>query len=168
MNTEASRFYLFASPAGTPTESRETVFYEVVGEPSAKSLCALFTKEYGNKSGSPLFHYKAAASMPPEEQILLDEALRDVDVYDEPDRFVYDPPPPKELHLRAQYAVRAKGWEDLIQERAAPPSGNAVQSKPGVHVMSDDKRQLLKTIAGRLTTRPRHHSWLSQEAARGR
>jgi hypothetical protein len=131
MSMETARFYLFASPAGTPTESPETVFYEVGVESTAKSLCALFSKEYSDKSGGPLFHYKAAISIPPEEQILLDEALRDVDVYDEPDRFVYDPPPPKELHLRAQYAVRARGWEELVAKRTECDGQAAPSENPG-------------------------------------
>lgn len=38
-------------------------------------------------------------------------------VYDDPDPGIYDPAPSADVHLRAQYAVRASKWEELLRQR---------------------------------------------------
>src|SRR5262245_46976791 len=115
MNT--SVFYLFASSTEAPDESPAAVFYKVKGDLLAASLCRLFIKEYSDTNGHPTFHHKAATLISSETQILLDEALDWLDVYDDPDPGVYDPPPPKNVLLLAQYTMRAREWEKLLAER---------------------------------------------------
>jgi TIR domain len=112
-------FYIFSSSAGNRDESPSSVFYRVNGESLAKSLCSLFAREYGETSACPAFHHKASALISTEEQLLLDEALDGVAIYDDPDRGIYDPAPSKHLHFRAQCAVRAQKWEELLKERAS-------------------------------------------------
>jgi hypothetical protein len=114
---DTSVFYLFASPAGAPDESSSTVFYKVKGDSLAVSLCQLFTREYSDTEGHPTFHHKAAPLISTEAQILLEEAIDWLNVYDDPDPGVYDPSPPKYVLLLAQYAVRARKWEELLVDR---------------------------------------------------
>jgi class 3 adenylate cyclase len=109
-------FYLFTS-SGIQDESSETVFYQVKGELLAKSLCELFTREYSDTDGWPAFHHKAIGSISVAEQVLLDESLDYLAVYDDPDPGIYDPPPSKHTMTLAEYALRAKKWEQLLRER---------------------------------------------------
>lgn len=127
MNT--SVFYLFASPSGALDESPAAVFYKVKGDLLAVSLCRLFIKEYSDTNGHSTFHYKAATLISTEAQILLDEALDWLDVYDDPDPGVYDPPLPKNVLLLAQYAMRARRWEQLLVERIESGDQNIIPDK---------------------------------------
>ena len=126
MKTDFS-FYLFAVPTATPDESSGTVFYQIEGESLAESLCGLFRREYANANGLPVFRLKAAASISAEDQVLLDEALDWLDVYDDPDPGVYDPPPSNETLLRAQYGDRARKWEELLRKRIKAGDQNSSQ-----------------------------------------
>jgi hypothetical protein len=140
MKTETDSFYLFASDTGTPVESSATVFYKVEGESFAKSLCRLFRREYADQNGRPSFHHKAATLISADEQVLLDESLGWLDHYDEPDRGVYDPPPPRDVHLRAQYAVRAKSWEEALRELAKACDQSDAQGNSDSAPRSNDMR----------------------------
>ncbi len=117
-------FYLFASPSGASETSSANVFYAVKEEPLANSLCSLFVREYSHANGGPAFHQKAATSVSVEEQILLDESLHWLAMYDDPDPGVYDQRPSKETLLLAQYAVRARKWEQLLRARTEASNGN--------------------------------------------
>ena len=116
-DNSSQSFYLYASSEGTPKMNCGTVFYKVKGQSLAESLCGLFRKEYSDNSGCPTFLYKDASSVPLDEQVLLDETLDELWFYDDPDRGVYDPPPPREMHLRAQYAHRAQRLEERLRHR---------------------------------------------------
>jgi len=115
----------------------------------AEKLCDLFKSEYGGGEGQTDFHYVAAESIPVSEQVLLDETLGRLDVYDpDPDVYlgaesvhessqvlldttpeclvyadpapgVHDPEPSKEMMALAQYGFRARTWEDLLREKLA-------------------------------------------------
>lgn len=113
-------FYLFACPTVTADESPQTVFYVTRGEAIGKSLCRLFLREYADDDSNPTFRLKDVESISPEEQVLLDEMLDLLAIYDEPDPGLYDPEPSPDLHLRAQYAVRATKWEELLRRRTPP------------------------------------------------
>jgi hypothetical protein len=57
-------FYLFSSrlaPKGI--HSTETVFYRVDDEKIARTLCALFAKQFTAANGQPNFDYQAADSL---------------------------------------------------------------------------------------------------------
>jgi len=116
MNKSAPAFYLFASFTGRRDESASAVFYKVEGQSLAKSLCSLFTKEYSDESGQTTFCLQPATSISIEDKILLEESLDQLDIYEDPDRGAYDPPPPRDVLLRAQYALRARKWETLVRE----------------------------------------------------
>lgn len=118
MNTEKSPFYLFASPTGILDESPATVFYQVASESVAKTLCTMFAKQYSDANGRPCFHYKAAESISVDEQVLLDESLGSLDLYDEPDPGVYEVPPSKSTLLRAEYSARALTWGEILVRKA--------------------------------------------------
>lgn len=111
--------YLFASPAGTQDESPAAVFYKVEGESLAISLCSLFAKDYDNEDPRKNFHSKPVASFQIEERVLMDEMLDWLSQYDDPDPGLYDPVPPRNVFDRAQYAIRASKWEELIRVQAA-------------------------------------------------
>ena len=113
MNDETPQFYLFVSFTRTSEESSRTVFYKVEGEPTAQSLCRLFTKECSEDK----FHLREAEFFSTEEQVLLDERLDLLACYDDPDSGIYDPEPSPEIHLRAQYAVQAGVWEAQLRKR---------------------------------------------------
>jgi hypothetical protein len=58
-----------------------------------------------------------------ERQILLDESLQWLAIYDDPDPGIYDPPPPTGTLLLAEYAMRAKSLNDLLRERIEAGDG---------------------------------------------
>ncbi len=108
-------FYLFALPRGKTAEAVDTVFFEADYEALAKVLCRLFEMEYG--TGGMKFTSKPVAEFSPEAHVLFEEALNWLDVYDEPDRQVYDPPPSEELRRRAQFMLRAKNWTKILKAK---------------------------------------------------
>lgn len=115
VNNEERFFYLFACFSGTPDESPQTVFYVTRGESIAKSLCGLFVREYADDEHT--FSLRDAESISAAEHVLLDEMIDLLAIYDEPDPGIYDPEPSADVHLRAQYAVRATKWEELLRRR---------------------------------------------------
>lgn len=122
-----SAFYLFAVPTETSDESSGTVFHRTEGKALAESLCSLFRREYANANGLPHFRHKPAASLSAEDQVLLDEALDWLTVYYDPDPGVYDPSPPRETLLRAQYGDRARKWEELLRNRIKAGDQNSTK-----------------------------------------
>jgi len=98
--------------------STGNVFYRVAGEQSAKTLCRLFSREYTSDDGRPYFSLKCADEVDLDEQILLDEAIDTLEIYDDPDPYVYDPPATYETLMCAEYARRAKRWDAMIVARA--------------------------------------------------
>lgn len=135
-------FYLYAVLAGDNNIDPGSVFYKVAGETVASGLCALFAKEYEGKDGRPIFRHVAAATVPAPDQVLLDEALQWLEVYSDPDPGVHDPPPSKDMIARAQYAVRAQTWEELLRRQTAvteSPNGEASGDKGASPPPSTDK-----------------------------
>ena len=133
---KGASFYLFASSARKYNQTAASVFYKVEGEVTAKALCGLFAKEYGGQNALT-FHHVPATSISTPDQVLLDEAIQWIEVYDDPDPGVYDPPPTKDMITRAQYAMRAREWEDLLRMKAeeaesakAPPPKSDTEAPP--------------------------------------
>lgn len=122
----STAFYLFVSGSSSTAETPEGVFYMTEGQSIAKSLCDLFTKEYGG-AYPRTFTYKVTSAIPSAERVLLDETIEWLGVYSDPDPGVYDPAPPKELSERAQYAVRAQHWEELL--KATCSQGNPAANR---------------------------------------
>lgn len=112
-----SYHYLFAWSPEVRDESPRTVFYAVKRESMAKSICDLFTTEYADANGNPSFSFKDGASFSIAEQVLMDESLESLVIYDDPDPGIYDPPPPVSVIKLAQYALRARKWEQLLRDR---------------------------------------------------
>lgn len=131
MSSSPPIYYLFVCYSATPQQDPSTVFFRVEGELVAKSLVELFAKEYSNLDSCPAFSLKDAASIPLHEQILSDEALEDIGVFSDPDRGIYDPAPPQEMHLRAQYGIRASKWESLLKRRSMHLSDDAPEHQVG-------------------------------------
>ena len=114
MKTSASNCYLFASNSSALEISAATVFCNVKGESFGRSLCSLLTREYSGSAG-PYFHYRAIANFSLEERVLLEESIDWLTVHNDPDPGIYDPAPSEEMLLRAQYAVRVRGWEAYLE-----------------------------------------------------
>ncbi len=114
---EQQSFYLYSAATSSSPLHSGNVFYRATNEQSAKGLCRLFQKEYLSKSEGRYFLAQSTAEIDLDEQILLDEALDWLDVYDDPDPGVYDPPPTNEMMTLAQYAQRARTWESMIAAR---------------------------------------------------
>jgi hypothetical protein len=113
--------YLFIGPSAEATSS--TVFHRASSGSNAEALCRLFAKEYSSNSKLN-FHVRAASSLTPEDRLLLDEAIDELAIYDDPDPGVYDPPAPNGLLARAEYARRADRWEAMLKSRdSAAPRG---------------------------------------------
>jgi hypothetical protein len=112
--------YLFVGSGATATPS--TVFHRAGTAGAAATLRGLFAKEY-SANGSPAFNFQAAGTLPPDERLLLDEAIDELAMYDDPDPGVYDPPASKALLARAEYARRADRWEAMLVNKAAAASG---------------------------------------------
>ena len=112
-----SASYLYISGASAEVTSGN-VFYVVEYASLAQTMCRLFTREYGYPSGGTLtFRFKLVCEVPPEDQILLDEAVDELRFYGDPDPGIYDPPPPENVLTRAQYALRAQRWEEMLISR---------------------------------------------------
>ena len=110
-------FYLFSS-ATPPSPLRSgSVFYRASSEQSATALCRLFQKEYASDGAGPYFSAQSADEIELDDQILLDETLGWLEVYDDPDPGIYDPPPTLEMITLAQYAKRARTWESMLAAR---------------------------------------------------
>src|ERR1700687_3515036 len=99
---DGETFYLFVASPDQLVLSSDSVFYKVSGEQLAATLCRLFCKEYPCESGRPGSFLKCADEVDPDEQILLDESLDRLGLYDDPDPGVYDPPPPNDVMRRAE------------------------------------------------------------------
>lgn len=112
-----SECYLFASSSEAREESPGSVFYRVKGESAAKALCDLFTREYADANRNMFFSFKDGTSFSISDQVLMDESLEFLEIYDDPDPGIYDPPPPPNIIRLAQYGLRAKKWEPLLRER---------------------------------------------------
>jgi len=108
-DSESGRFYLFV---GQGHLSPSNVFFDVNDEWAARELCGLFTDEFGIPC-----QYKHVSEHSLRESIRLDEALGELRLYDDPDPGVYDPSPPHEMLMRAQYALRAGGWYEFLLRR---------------------------------------------------
>jgi hypothetical protein len=117
-------YYLYTSSSVPAELTNESVFYLANGERSAKTLCRLFSKEYPSASGNPEFFLRPAVEITPDDQILLDEAIDSLELYDDPDPYIYDPPPSGATMMRAHYARRAKEWEARISVKIHDQAGN--------------------------------------------
>jgi hypothetical protein len=118
-------YYLYSPTAPSSPLHSGNVFYRASHEQSAKALCRLFEKEYSSEAGGPYFSVAPADGFEFDEQILLDEALDWLDIYDDPDPGVYDPPPTREMMTLAHYAQRARVWEAMIAARKGRHRGSS-------------------------------------------
>jgi len=127
MSTKA--IYLFACDDDECNESPASAFYCVEDESVAAALCRLCTQTFTGSNGHPAFTFKSAASIPADDQILMDESLQWLQVYDDPDAGVYDPQPTQGTLFRAQYAIRAERWGSIVRKRITSqtqlPSGRS-------------------------------------------
>ena len=117
--------YLYTSSKVPPKPGPESVFYKAEDAETAETICRLCTKEYTTTPECSEFFMIPADELPLDEQILLDEALDRISLYDDPDPTVYDPMPSKAVLTRAQYAMRAKVWEDMLAGRRQRGGQNA-------------------------------------------
>ncbi|MBP7638166.1 MAG: hypothetical protein KBA18_09855, partial [Kiritimatiellae bacterium] len=135
-------YYLFFDPTGGHDQSPSTVFYKVTDEAIAQGLCELFKEVFGQENSVAAFHNVAAKSLSVAKRVLLEEASDSLWQYDDPDSGVYDPPPPKDLMTRAQFAFRARDWEELLRQLAATEKkhvGQETGEKGDVPPSSDEK-----------------------------
>jgi hypothetical protein len=109
----AHAHYLYAVPPGGAC-SLGTVFFKAENAPMAELLRSFFAEEYPHDKVK--FAYKAVSEFSQVDQLRHDEAISDLEVYTEPDRHIYDPPPPVDLHRRAQYALRAQRCVDQFNK----------------------------------------------------
>lgn len=114
--------YMFVGAGATATPS--TVFHRARTAGVAATLRGLLAKEY-SANGTPAFNFQAAGALPPDERLLLDEAIDELAMYDDPDPGVYDPPASKALLARAEYARRADRWEAMVVNEASAARGAA-------------------------------------------
>jgi hypothetical protein len=110
-------FYLYTCASRSSPISSSNVFFRVTGVELAETLRRLFSKEYSFGADDRSFFLKCADEVEPEDRILFEEAIDELDLYDDPDPYIYDPPPSGETMLRAQFARRAQAWE----VRVVPP-----------------------------------------------
>jgi hypothetical protein len=133
----AAGTYLFASRADAPDETPSGVFYWVEDESLATSLCRLCTQEFTDANGHPSFHHKPATSFSSVDQVLMDESLESLALYDDPDAGVYDPEPTHYTLFRAQYVITAQRWEELLRKGGdsgtRPRKSGLGETAPGRH-----------------------------------
>ena len=59
----------------------------------------------------------------------MDETVQELAIYDDADAGLYDPEPTQDTLFRAQYAIRAHGWEELLRRRS--DSGTRMRRRVG-------------------------------------
>ncbi|MFW6106568.1 MAG: hypothetical protein ACOC8H_00235 [bacterium] len=129
-----SASYLFACFGGDLICSPETVFGRINDDSLVPSLISILEKEYGGE-GNPSFNAQPMTDTEEADQILLDEAIDELAIYDDPDPGVYDPPPSRQTTLRALYAQRAARWAETLRSRKARAS---TASKTNSSPLSDE------------------------------
>jgi TIR domain len=138
-------FYLYSPSTPSSPLHSGNVFYRAGDERSARILCRLFQKEHSSEGKGPYFLAQSAHEIELDDQILLDEALNWLDVYDDPDPGIYDPPPTKEMVTLAQYAQRAQTWESMFasrkDDRKKGSNNNAKPLQNGVGPESKEKTE---------------------------
>lgn len=125
-----SECYLFVASNGVDESPPDGVFYKADDAELAESLCRLCQREYGDQLR---FIHKPSSSFSLDDQVLMDEALDDLYIYDDPDPGIYDPQPTRETLLRAGYARRAQRWEEMLKrrrERASSPARPVMGPQP--------------------------------------
>ena len=144
MNT--CRSYVFLSRKPPTQESPGNPIAIVENALIANEICKLFHKQYAVSAGQ-VFHHLPLNAFSLTDQVLFDEILQSLDVYSDPDPFLYDSPPGGELLRDAQYAKQATEWETILQDKLSKLSDaerNALAS------LSNDSR-------GTEVTDPHHH-----------
>lgn len=126
-----TRFYLFARRGTADGRGTEDVFYKTGGEGVAEILCGMFKKEYGEAARGTEFRFAAVDSKSTQDQVLLDESLECLEMYDDPDPGIYEPEPSRETMVLAQYKVRARVWEDLLLARNPRAEAGGTEKAPG-------------------------------------
>jgi len=111
-----SASYLFACFGSELRCSPATVFGRINDNSLIPSLISLLEKEFGDQ-GNPSFHAQLVTDTEEADQILLDEAIDELTIYDDPDPGVYDPPPSRQTMLRASYSQRAERWAEMLRSR---------------------------------------------------
>jgi hypothetical protein len=119
-------FYLFVSSNESEEETNGSVFYKVENEELASSLCSLFTRDYGSENQKIKFWSTPTTEFNLEQKILMNETLDYLPEYRDPDPGIYDPIPSPSILDRAQYALRAEKWEELLRAETttAPTSSD--------------------------------------------
>lgn len=120
--TSESESYLFVISDGQEDVSHNTVFYRAADAELAASICRLCEREYGSEVR---FSHRLSSSFSPDDLVLLDEALDELIIYDDPDPGVYDPPPTRQTLFRAQCARRCQRWEEMLKNRRTPADAPA-------------------------------------------
>lgn len=115
-NSDAE-YYVFAVPAGCAAPWLDHVIYKVIGERTARGLCALFEKRTTSAPAGTSFCPRPALSFSVEEQIVMDEVLDCLDGYGHPDPMVYAVRPSDEVLWRAQCAASARKWDRRLREK---------------------------------------------------
>ena len=110
----ACRSYVFVSRKPPTQESPGNPIAIVENALIANEICKLFRKQYPD-SATLVFHHHPLSTFDLGDQVLFDEILQTLDVYSDPDPFLYDPPPDRELHCDAQYAKQATEWATILQ-----------------------------------------------------
>jgi len=174
---QSSIFYLVVSAEEHPEPHQGNVFYKSNDEKVAQILCNLFVKEYGNIKGKQCFSVVSLGDDSVEDQVLIDEALVYLDVYGDPDRGIYDPPPPKDLWERAQFSQRAVEWETTIRTKLSTQPQSDLQGDARSRVPEppfSDSEELnvvyadAKLCLQKLETLSRHYNLLSSLEQEGK
>lgn len=140
-------YYLFVSVEKSPEETADNVFYRVTDHELASSLLNLFTREY-SENHEIKFWATPSTKFDLEQKVLMKETLDWLAQYQEPDPGVYDPIPSSSILDRAQYAIRAGKWEELLRAEITTeaasiddiPFPTTNQSEALPHISEEDKR----------------------------
>jgi pyrimidine deaminase RibD-like protein len=142
-------FYLYCLDTPSGSLCNGNVFYLANDEHSAEALCQLLQKEYSSGKAGPYFSAQSVNEIDLVDQILLDEALGWLQVYDDPDLGIYDVPPTKEMVTLVRYAKRAQSWEPMLAARRgvhtkSPTSNNTTPVQDGAS--SAEREQVETTL----------------------
>lgn len=142
-----TRHYLYASSATPSQITPDTVFFRCEEEQVALAILNLCQKEYGSGGSAVGFYCKPASDLTLADELLLDESIDRLGMYDDPDPGVYDPPVDRQTLLRAEYARRADGWEQQLRARlSGSGSGKPATEEGGVRTVEQALERLQSTL----------------------
>lgn len=115
--TPSSGFYIYmSSPNGCVCNS-SSALYLCDDKDIAIAICRLCKRSFVPEGDDTGFYIKPVDEVSPDDQLLIEEKLDDLRLYDDPDPGLYEHRVSNETLMQAQYAIQAAKWERRMKDR---------------------------------------------------